>query len=895
MNTHIISAVFRRNLAGYFSSPIGYVFICVFVLLSGFAAFWPNEFFNANLATLDQLNEHLPWIMLVFIPAITMSLWAEERRQGTDELLLTLPCADLDVVIGKYLSALAIFSVALVFSLSNIIILKQLGTPDLGLLLGNYFGYWLVGAAMLSIGMTASFLTTSLTVGFIIGLVLNAPLVFAQRADAILPWETVAQFVKGASITEQFRDFGRGVLSLSGLVFFLSIILLNLYLSMVLIGRRHWVGGTGGRAMTIHFIVRSLALVAAIIGVNIVVQRFDVRADVSQERVNSLSPQTMAMLRSLDTPRPVFVEAYISPHVPEGYVQTRLNLISMLREAHAMAGDKVVVRIHNTDRFSEEEAQAEQQFGIRPRAVQSTSGGKFAVDQIVMGAAFTCGLDKVVVPFFDRGVPVEYEVIRSIATVSQQQRKKIGVVSTDAKLFGGFDMETMSNRPNQQLIDELQKQYEVVSVSAESPITERYDALLAVQPSSLPPQQLENLVAAIRAGQPAAIFEDPFPAMDPSVPATSQPRVPPRGNPFMQQPPPEPKGDVTTLWSLLGVQFNDRSIIWQDYNPYPKTDEFSEMKEYVFIGQGSGAPEPFNASNPITSGLQQLVALFAGAISPATGAATQFVPLVQTGRQTGYVAYDEILQRNFLGSSLNQRRRQIPTQQTYTLAAAITGAAPPAGDASSQPAQPVKVVLVSDIDMLYSVFFAIRARGTSEVDPISYQFDNVTFVLNTLDYLAGDERFIDIRKRRPAYRTLTSLEERVEQAKISANQERENFIKQFESKRDEEQARLDQKLAELRNRKDVDPQTLLNEVATAQQAGQNRLQATIEQMEKERDRQIASIERRLALQVRRVQDKYKLAAVIFPAIPPLLVGAFVFQRRRSMERVGVPKSRMKAS
>ena len=149
----------------------------------------------------------------------------------------------------------------------------------------------------------------------------------------------MAQFVKGASITEQFRDFGRGVLSLSGLVFFLSIILLNLYLSMVLIGRRHWVGGTGGRAMTIHFIVRSLALVAAIIGVNIVVQRFDVRADVSQERVNSLSPQTMAMLRSLDTPRPVFVEAYISPHVPEGYVQTRLNLISMLREAHAMAGD----------------------------------------------------------------------------------------------------------------------------------------------------------------------------------------------------------------------------------------------------------------------------------------------------------------------------------------------------------------------------------------------------------------------------------------------------------------------------------------------------------------------------------------------------------------------------
>jgi ABC-2 type transport system permease protein len=896
MNASVIFAVFRRNFAGYFSSPIGYVFICAFVLLTGFAAFWPSDFFNSNLANLDQLNDKLPWIMLVFIPAITMSVWADERRQGTDELLLTLPCTDLDVVIGKYLAALAIFTVALLFSSSNIFVLRFLGQPDIGVLVSNYVGYWLVGAAMLAVGMVVSFLTNSLTVGFILGMAFNAPLVFASYADAIVPWEAVARFIAGASISEQFRDFGRGVVTLAGFVFFGSIVVVSLYVSMVLIGKRHWAGGPFGAGMAGHYLVRAVCLIAMAIGANVLIGRAHARVDMSYENLNSLSPHTLAMLDHLDTPRPVYIEAYISPRVPEEYVQTRLNLLAMLDEIDARAGDKVVVRIHTTERHSPEEALAEQQFGIRPQPVQSQAGGKFELDEIMLGAAVSCGLDKVVVPFFDRGMPAEYELIRSIATVSAQQRKKIGVVMTDANLFGGFEMETMSNRPSQQIIEELKKQYEVVQINADSPILEEYDALLAVQPSSLSPQQMTNFIAAVRGGQPTVIFEDPFPFLDANVPATSQPRQPRNRNPFMQPPPPQPKGDIRPLWDMLGIQFRDLEIVWQDYNPYPRLAELP--KEFVFIGPGAGAPDAFNSSSEITSGLQQAMVLFAGSIERAANAANTFTPLLQTGRQTGVVAYDDVLARSFLGSNLNPKRRQRPTREAYTLAAHITGppATPPESSDTSQPApaESINAIVVSDIDVLYSVFFAMRNRGSDKNDPVDIVLDNVIFVLNTLDSLAGDDRFLEIRKRRPAYRTLTAVENRTEAARNGANEERERFIKQFEAKRDEEQATLDKRLQELQQRQAVDPQQMLNEVSMAQQAGQKRLDAAIAQMEKDRDRQLDAIERKLALQVRGVQDRYKLAAILLPPIPPLLVGAFVFARRRSMEKVGVPKERLRA-
>ena len=163
-------------------------------------------------------------------------------------------------------------------------------------------------------------------------------------------------------------------------------------------------------------------------------------------------------------------------------------------------------------------------------------------------------------------------------------------------------MQTMSADSNWPIVDELEKQYDVVQVDPTKPITEKYDVLLAVQPSSLGPEEMDNFIAAVEHGQPTAIFEDPFPALAARRAGHQRPAAAARRqNPMIdvrQQG--LPKGDISRLWSCWASMFPPDQIIWQDYNPYPKIDDLT-APEFVFVDHGEGEttqPTPSTTNDP---------------------------------------------------------------------------------------------------------------------------------------------------------------------------------------------------------------------------------------------------------------------------------------------------------
>jgi len=229
-----VLTITRRELAGYFLTPIAYVFIVIFLMLSGVFTFYLGGFFDRGQADLATFFSFHPWLYLFLIPALTMRLWAEERKSGTIELLFTLPVTMMETVLGKFLATWIFTAVALALTFPMWLTVSYLGNPDNGVILAGYLGSLLMAGGYIAIGSCISALTKNQVIAFVITVVICLGFVlsgFPMVLDFLDDWlpAVLLEAVSSFSFLSHFEAIQNGVVDARDLIFFVSLIALWLF------------------------------------------------------------------------------------------------------------------------------------------------------------------------------------------------------------------------------------------------------------------------------------------------------------------------------------------------------------------------------------------------------------------------------------------------------------------------------------------------------------------------------------------------------------------------------------------------------------------------------------------------------------------------------------------
>ena len=391
---------------------------------------------------------------------------------------------------------------------------------------------------------------------------------------------------------------------------------------------------------------------------------------------------------------------------------------------------------------------------------------------------------------------------------------------------------------------------------------------------------MDNLQEYIERGNPTMLLLDPLPIVDVGLSPSEESGA--NVNPFMRNrgPQPQPKGNINNLLGRIGIQWNSASVVWDGYNPHPEMAGLPP--EVVFVGRGNQNEASFNDDVAASRGLQEIVFLFPGTITPPASSPFEFTRLISSGLVSGAVPYQQLVTRSFFGTQLNPGGApHYATTADYPLAAHVSGEQIEMGDTVR-----VNVVAIADIDFISEQFFEIRRRGFENLN-----FDNVSFMLNCMDMLVGDESFVALRNRRVKHRTLTTVESRVRAYSQERAVEEQDAEREAQQALAEAQRRLDERVALVRNRSDLDENTKQIMARNIQEVESRRFETVKSSIESERDARIEASKEEMESQVRRIQSNIRTLAGIIPPIPVFLIGVGIFVRRRRSEREGAAAAR----
>jgi len=520
-----ILTIARRESAAYFNSAIAYIFATVFVLLNG--GLYMTQFFLAGRADMRPFFMLMPFLLAVFIPAVSMRLWAEERRGNTLEMLLTFPMRTSELVLGKFLAALGFYLASLVGTLTLPLMLAVLGRPDFGAIVGGYIGAILIGSFFLAIGLFISgFLRDQIT-AFILGMLICFTLYFAgtefvaASIDGWLPgFGTLIRLFAGAA--RHFDAFAKGVIDIRDVLYF------GLGTGLFLWLNGFWLDGRMRPKASSLFLGAIAVSLGIFVAGNGFLSGFNLgRFDLTQGRVYTVSATSKEILKNLKSP--VMVKYYVSSSdkMPAGMKTLEADVVGKLEEFRLAGGGKFQYKILHMDALNAVNPEAQgasreselSQKGVQPFQVQSIEADEVGVKLIYssLAIAYKEKPEEILPRIMPENMDdLEYQLIAKVYRLTLASTPKVALVAPYqernldpqmqmlmAQLTGGAPQEGYREDQYELLPKILEYEgYDVarIRLNEQEPIPEGVKTLAIVEPSKLTPRQLYEISRFLAAG-----------------------------------------------------------------------------------------------------------------------------------------------------------------------------------------------------------------------------------------------------------------------------------------------------------------------------------------------------------------------------------------------------------
>lgn len=750
-----ILIVCKNELIRYFTSPLAYVYVISFLILNGSFAIYFGHFFDRGQADLTAMFSYQPWLYLLFIPGISMRLWAEEFRTKTIVQIMTMPVSTTALVLGKFLASWIFCGLTLILTFPFWITVNILGNPDNLVIFVSYIGSFLIAGCMLSISQTMSALTKNQVTALVLAVIAN--LVFMLCGlEYILSFfrlfapTAIIDMIASFSFETHFFSIMQGLFELRDIIFFASIIVLFNLTTITIINFRTS-GSAGILASTSrgYYILSFILMLLSFVGINLLANNYTRiwQYDFTQEKIFALTNTTKQILQNL--PEPITAKLYYSPELGRRNPEYRLmfdKVRMLLRQYAEISKGKFNYHIYNPQPFSNAEDYAITR-GLK--AIPLVDANEAAY----FGLSLSNSVDEYAdIPFFaiERQNFLEQDLTEAIYRL-YLHKKTIGILST-LPVFDTVISNVATSR--WEIINQIEKFYNIKSISKPTDISSDLAAIILIHPRDLS----SDMVAAIRKytdnGGKILAFLDV---------ATDSERI------FAPVTEKFTSSDLSGLDISWGFKFNgdmtiadlDNSLTVQVNKDNNNPDYTQDLLQFYIPEDG------INHEIPETYNLKKLLVSSVATVSPLANDNILFIPLLKSGENSAAVSADWAQTAHNPNVLLRSFKKD---NYAKIIAAHLI---------SKDSKHPFQVIVVADTDLIYDTFWS-KTITTNDGNIIVPIFDNVNFVLNALEVLIGQKNLIELRGKSALTRKFATIEKIRKQARQNFTIKEQEILQEME-------------------------------------------------------------------------------------------------------------------